>query len=249
MPRRTAFILLSCVSACTVPSIEARGSQVFTVPAAGVSQLLCTSHNGAIQITGVADATEVVVHAELSARGFTEAEAEQNLALLRVDHRLQDGQLELLGVAPDDLDWGVAPSFAFRIEAPAALASRLCSHNGQIRAAGMLGGLDLESHNGGISVQGSPPRVAILTHNGSVDARIDGDGPVDGSITSHNGGIDLSLGAGRSAVVEASTANGSLRANRRLTGLRVEDNHLSGTAGEGGGHLEIATHNGDVVIR
>lgn len=250
MPRIIALAALAlATSGCSFAAFEARATQDFVVPAEELTQLVCTSHNGSIRVAATAAATVVTVHVELSVRGDSQAEADARLQQLRVDRQIDHGVLQIAGIAGDGMGAGASPGFAFSIEAPARLAAKLTSHNGAIVATGLSADAILATHNGGITLRGAPPRVEAVTHNGSIEAEVDGDGPLDGNLTSHNGGIALRLGQGRSASIEASSDNGRVRAQRDLAGLQSDGGRLSATAGSGAGRLVLATHNGGVLIR
>jgi DUF4097 and DUF4098 domain-containing protein YvlB len=138
-------------------------------------------------------------------------------------------------------------SFAFRIEVPAALAANLESHNGDIEVRGLAGEIAVVSHNGRIAIEAAAPRVRATSHNGGLALDLRGAGPVDATLETHNGEVDLRLGE-RTAAIEAETHNGGFEA----TGLEdqvVTERTLRGKRGSGGGMVRIATHNGGIRIR
>jgi hypothetical protein len=246
--RRMLFLVL-VLPACTFPQHEARTEQEFRIPLASLSLLDCKSHNGEITVTGADNVSEIVVHALLSVRGWTPEDARANLDLLSVVREIDGQTVKLSGRADDRLDWNMSPSFAFTITAPAQLGMQLTSHNGAIAVHGLRAAATADSHNVGITVQTVAAHLALTTHKGEITADVQGQGRLDGIVTTHNGAVDIRLADGVSTSIVARTHNGSLQAMRTLTDLRVSDSSLSGRLGDGGGQLQVSSHNGDVTIR
>lgn len=235
-------------SACSYPRFQARKTVELTLPAASVSRLQCTSHNGEIAIDGDPVATDVVLKVEMSVRGHSQEEADTNLDLLEVGQEEAGGQLKLWGKYPAGLLNNLSPSFAFTMTVPAQMELQLRSHNGDLIARGTKGAIRLETHNGSINANVSAAKVEVETHNGAVELDLAGSGPLDGTITSHNGGIRVGIGQ-HGATIEAATHNGSIRAGEGIVAASVTRNRLRGTIGDGSGRLAITTHNGSVTIR
>lgn len=241
--------IAALTSACSYPGFQAKKTVEFTLPAASVSRLLCTSHNGNIVIDGDPAATAVNLKAEMSVRGYTQEEANANLNLLEVGQEQADGQLKLWGKYPPGSLNDVSPSFAFTLTVPARMQLQLQSHNGDLIARGTEGPIQLETHNGSIEAKVTTAKVEVETHNGAVALDLAGSGPLDGTITSHNGGIRVGIGSDRGATIEAATHNGSIKAGEGIVTASVSRNRLRGKIGDGSGKLVITTHNGSVAIR
>lgn len=235
------------LAACGYPRFAASKTVEFTVPAADLQRLHCETHNGGITITGKAEATDITVRAELSVRGYTQAEADANLHLLEVGSDKANGTLKLYGKYPRGELMNRSPSFAFTLTMPAGLEAELESHNGSMQLTGLAGSLKSTSHNGDVRLQGACAKVAIETHNGDVTADLAGKGALDGSLVTHNGNVVLAFPGAVDATLEASTHNGSLHATR-LTDAKVSRRQLSGRLGAGTGKLSVTTHNGDVTV-
>lgn len=245
-PICSLFFLGAC---CAYPSHTATRTVDLTIPAAGLVALQCTSHNGDIQVLGNPTATEVRLHAELSARGHSQAEAEDNLRQLRVAHEVVDGKLRIAGEHPEGMFWNYSPSFAFRLEVPAQVAVTLASHNGGLTVRGTRGDQRLETHNGGIEAEVDARQVHVETHNGRVGLDVRTKGPIDGTIETHNGGVDVRFGADASTTLTASTHNGGITPPDRMQDARITERSLRARIGDGSGALSVTTHNGDVRIR
>lgn len=234
-----------CVG-CDMPAFESKREVQRSEPAEGLRRLVCVSHNGGIEVRGSSTAKEVAIRAELSARGDTQKEADENCAQLDVVVERRGDELVVTGKSPVEADWQWQPSFAFVIEVPVAFAADLTTHNGVVRVTGTNGELRAKTHNGGVEVLVGTGEVAIESHNGRIVLTTTGEGAIGGSVVTHNGGIDLRLGA-RACTLEASTHNGSIRARGGRV-VHSDDDHLTLEAGTGGGKLVATTHNGDVNV-
>jgi hypothetical protein len=235
-------------SACGYPSFQAKKTVELTLPTASVSRLLCTSHNGRIEVSGDAAATSINLKAEMSVRGSTQEEADANLNLLEVGQEQNDGTLKVWGKYPTGSLNNRSPSFSFTMTVPARMHLELESHNGGLTARGTDGPIRLETHNGDIDAKVATGKVEAETHNGSVELAIGGTGKLDGTVTSHNGGIRVGITGERGATIEAATHNGSIKAGAKVAEAAATRTSLRGRIGDGSGKLVITTHNGNVTI-
>jgi hypothetical protein len=243
-------LLLSLLPACTIPPHEAHRTQDRAEPAAGLAELRCTTHNGAITVVGAPGATEVAIHARLSARGFTEQEAAANVDRLEVAVVRDGAVLTVSGRSPEDFDWRFSPAFSFTITLPQAMACKLTSHNGDLDLRAVDGAVVAATHNGAVTASTGAPRLQVESHNGEIDVELTGKGPVAGSVTTHNGSVSVAMGE-RAAKVEADTHNGSLQAERGFANMVVREDSLRFVAGDATGPdlLTVVTHNGSVRFR
>ena len=81
-------------------------------------------------------ATAVRIHAEMTARGHTQDEADANLQLLDIGRAHDGDTLRIFGDYPRDVLAGTSPTFAFTLEVPEQLALTLRTHNGGVATAG-----------------------------------------------------------------------------------------------------------------
>lgn len=241
--------LLFLGASCAFPAYTASRTVDLKIPTPDLQELHCTSHNGDIVVTGDPAATQVEVHAELSVRGHSQGEADDNLRLLSVGHDFTGGKLRIYGDFPEGALNNMSPSFAFTLKVPHKVSLALASHNGDLTARGTAGSQRLESHNGSIEAEVRARNVSIETHNGRVGLDVLTEGPVDGSIESHNGGIDVRFGDKASTTLSASTHNGDITPPDRLQDARIGKHSLQTRIGDGSGALSVTTHNGDVRIR
>ena len=247
MPR-AILLPLSCLVACTYPSFTATKTVELDVPAATVQRLRCTSHNGAIVIRRGAADDSVHLRVRMEAPGVTQAEADDNLNLLSVVHAVDGDLLDVHGEYPQNAFTMRTPGFEFTLDVPERIAALLETHNGDIRVDGIVGAVEATTHNGGISGELRGAHVVAATHNGGIDATL-GDAVADGSLTTHNGTVSVTLAANASTWIEANTHNGTIRLPAGATEATVSEDHARCRIGDGRGKLVVETHNGNVVVR
>lgn len=240
------LVLATTFPACTVPQFEAVRDVQRSHSADGLLSLRCSTHNGPIRIRGKAGQKTIEVAAQLSARGFSEQEAKDNVAQLDIAIERDGTELVIRGVEPTSFDWRNQASFAYTIELPNELMLKLQSHNGDLEVLETAGNLSLETHNGDIDLRASSGKLVLVTHNGAIEVAMTGTGPVGGSVETHNGSVAVEFG-GRAAVVDASTHNGSIDAKGGVVTGR-DDNSLRFVTGDGGAPLKVTTHNGGVRL-
>ena len=125
------------------------------------------------------------------------------------------------------------------------------SYNGEIIAEITSGDVQLETYNGDVSCKSISGRAQITSYNGDLEAIYSGDGasPCDISMKTYNGSIDFISPPGFSAIINASTQNGSIKSDLpiKVTG-KSKKNKLRGTLGRGRGRLYLASYNGSIKI-
>lgn len=247
---RPALLLVPVLAAgCVFPNYQASKVVEFTIPAADLQKIDCQSHNGDIIVSGDPAASAVALRAELSVRGYSQAEADANLHLLEVCHEEALGTLRVWGKYPEGELGNRSPSFRFSMKVPPRLALQLLSHNGDVEATGTAGPVAIETHNGDIGGSLRTHHVVATTHNGDVDLRLEGDGALDGEIRSHNGDIAVALADGLGTSLEATTRNGRVTPPVRVAEASIGKRSLRCSLGDGKGRLVVETHNGNVVFR
>jgi hypothetical protein len=238
-----------CINACSFgPSHKATRTVEFTLPATGLRGLDCTSHNGAIVVSGI-DADAYAVSVEITAFGETEAEAQANLALLEVGKEQVDGSLRLTGIKKPEWPSQYSPGFAFTITMPRDGEAKLTTHNGAVSVGGLTGRVAALTHNGSIKLDAPTTRFELETHNGGIEVASRAKGAIQGSLTTHNGGIEVTIGEGGSAQVSARTHNGAIVGDGAPKFERKSRTQGVATYGAGEGKIEAVTHNGSVRLR
>ncbi len=275
--RPAAFSLLSAalpLTGCAIhlkwnsPDVWVEESEQFDVGATDLERLAAVTDNGSVTLRAAA-ASETTVHvtAVKRAGGDDEADARAALACLTVSCRTEGAVLHVEAgwARSPDSSWGSCVSF--EITAPARLAARLESHNGEITVSGTAGRLDLVSHNGrvfidspstcvaalthngGVEYRGPAQEIALETHNGWVKAKLTG-GPVNGRIVTHNGAIVVEAAGALRGTLQGETHNGSISLAAHGSNSTVRDDSFRiEYADPGAGRLEVTTHNGSIEVR
>jgi DUF4097 and DUF4098 domain-containing protein YvlB len=123
--------------------------------------------------------------------------------------------------------------------------------NGDVDADGMGADASASTVNGSVNVSAAG-HVEASTVNGSIRASMGrADWTGEASFTTVNGGIILTLPAGVSTEVRASTVNGDLETDFPLTIMgKWGPRRMRGSIGGGGDRtLELTTVNGNIQIR
>jgi len=139
----------------------------------------------------------------------------------------------------------------FTIKLPAGIAFDGSTVNGDVDADGLGADAWASTVNGSVNVSAAG-HVEASTVNGSIRASMGrADWTGDASFTTVNGGITLTLPAGVSTEVRASTVNGDLETDFPLTVVgKWGPRRMRGTIGGGGSRtLELTTVNGNIQIR
>jgi hypothetical protein len=122
--------------------------------------------------------------------------------------------------------------------------------NGGVEARSLGGDVEAYTVNGGIRVNANGV-VQAQTVNGSINASL-GDANWTSAIEfkTVNGSITLDLPAQTNTQLEAETVNGDISTDFPMTVQgRFGRRHVSGTIGNGGRELQLATVNGDIRVR
>jgi hypothetical protein len=235
--------------------------------AASLSALEARTHNGSIHFMD-RPGTEANVTVTKKGGGRSLAAAEEALQAVEVfAEDAADGVKRLGWRWKEPKHRGWSAEVDFKIEAPGRLALTaethngsvtvdnaqadviVTTHNGSVQAKARGDKLWAETHNGRIEATYAGGDIKLLTHNGRIVASLDGCEKVQGSITTHNGGVDVGLGETTAAELEARTQNGAINCDVPLNAARASHGTFSGTIGQGGGKLDVTTHNGSIRIK
>ena len=124
--------------------------------------------------------------------------------------------------------------------------------NGSLDVEGVQGDVRANLVNGTVTAAGLGGEVKISTVNGGIEANVASLGTTkEVQLNSVNGSIVLSVPAGASADIKASTLNGKITND---LGLKVEDgqfigHNLSGQIGSGGARIRLNNVNGSIDIK
>ncbi len=241
----------------------------FDLSASGIDCIVITTHNGRIEVAaGGGDDSTIQVTAHKRAGGDDAGEARDALHALVIRREQRGATLELASEWSErrDDDWQAKVDFVVTV--PARLAAHLESHNGDLLVSGLRGAVDLETRNGDIAIRSACGRIRAESHNGTVECCADGQ-PIDlsthngdlkfataatcvsGSITTHNGDIELDLPSGANGTIEgrgrfgrhAFTGNvdSTLVIDGRDFKVMLGDAHAA--------RLHVTTRNGRIELR
>jgi hypothetical protein len=121
--------------------------------------------------------------------------------------------------------------------------------NGTVEAEGLASEVEAHTQNGAVRIETTGVARAS-TVNGPIRAKI-GAKSWSGTVAleSVNGRLEVELPADIGAELRADTVHGSVRVGPKMDGARVEENHVEGRLGKGGGELRLRTVNGPIEVR
>jgi DUF4097 and DUF4098 domain-containing protein YvlB len=223
--------------------------------------------NGSIEITTGAANT---VKADVTKRGAgsTQAAAQEDLKNIQVSMTQEGNTIRIIAQRTNEpFNTGNSGAQA-DVQVPSGAILELRTSNGRLSVTGSTGDVTARTSNGRIDIKGSAGRLKLDTSNGPIEiesgsvvvsaqtsnGQINFAGalaPGDHSFRSSNGRITLTLPAGASFRVDASTSNG-----RVISDLAVkqsgesDEKHLVGVAGENPSvSIEAHTSNSNIEIR
>ena len=220
--------------------------RVSDAPTAGGPVRVDPGANGGVSIVGWEE-SRVEVHARITARARTEAEAEQLASEV--------------GVSVDDVIGADGPSnersrnwsVSFLVYVPAASDAELEVVNGPLSVTGVSGRMRLEAQNGPIRLRDVGGDVVARAQNGPLSVELSGsrwDGAgLDAETV--NGPVTLTVPSGYDADLETGTVNGPFTSDIPIT-MTIRGRvgrPFSGTLGDGGPPIRVVTVNGPVRIR
>jgi hypothetical protein len=210
------------------------------------------SNNGGLSIKGWAQ-NSVLVRARVEAWAESDGEAQALASQIRVE--VAGGRIQATG---PDLDrffgfnqgrhWAVS----FEVFAPWNTNLRLDSHNGAITVSDIRGEINFQSHNGGVRLIRVAGDVNGETHNGAIEVELNG-ATWEGrqlELSTHNGGVTLSMPPSYSARLETRSNHGRLASDFPVTvNGRISERELNFNVGSGGPLIKVSTQNGGIRLR
>lgn len=257
----------SCDGSCGTTFRTASTTERLSLDAAGMESLIARSHNGSVEFVPTAAGQDAYVEVTKKTGGSTPGRADDAMTALLV-YAESAGTTRHVGYRWTQWkrpDWTAHVSF--RIHAPSNVNLdfethnggitvsgangdvRLVTHNGAISTDSARGTLSAETHNGGIRATYGGGDVRLSTHNGPIVANLSGCAQLSGDVTTHNGRVEVIVGAQTSTQLRANTQNGGLAIQAPLADSEVTGRSVSGRLGSGEGRLEVTTHNGSVLVK
>lgn len=215
-----------------------------TIPAAGLISA-DGKKNGGVMVKGW-ERNNILVRAQIQTWAETDAEAQGLAEQIRVE----TGGANIYATGPEMRDrngWSVS----YEVFVPRNSNLSLKAHNGGISITDVRGQIEFDAHNGGASLKRLAGNVKGRTHNGGVNVELDG-ARWDGAgldVSTHNGGVRLTLPENYSARLETGTNNGGLKVDFPVTVQGEIKRELAVDLGSGGAPIRVRTNNGGVTIK
>ncbi len=241
--------------------------RTISIDTAGLQTMDVKTHNGRITFAGSDGST--IATAQIHVKGGARSEEEAQVALAAIEVFVEPGSggRQLLGWRWNPAkkrSWSAQVSFD--ISGPSGVNLDVETHNGRVEVSGVQGVVKTITHNGRINVESSQgelfakthngrieadyvgENLTLISHNGTITAKLDKCDEIMGKMVTHNGSVKVIMRDGVSTLVDASTRNGRISCDLPLEQQKRSKRHLTGTLGNGGGKLNLETHNGGIRI-
>jgi DUF4097 and DUF4098 domain-containing protein YvlB len=201
-------------------------------------------NNGGISVEAW-DGSDILVRARVVAQTERDGQAQGIAEAVHVETAGNRVRAE----GPDtgrNENWHVS----YRIYVPRNTDLDLAAHNGGLSIDGVDGRIRFQTQNGGVHLRRVAGDVRGGTQNGGLKVELHGE-RWDGEgldVSTHNGGVNLSIPSDYNAELETGTHNGGLRVDFPVTVSGEINRSLRTTLGDGGPPVKITTHNGGVRI-
>lgn len=211
-----------------------------TVPAR--TNLTLTTSDGSVHLANI----EGVIDARTS-DGSIQAEGIKGDTKLKTS----DGRIQCARIEAGTVDLRTSDG-SVKLEDATATSCTARTSDGSITLADVrTDSLALHTSDGSVRCRDiAMNRLECRTSDGSVHITCAPDAPtvIDGTVSTSDGSITFAAPQGLSAVVEASTDDGSIRTGMPITVEGKVDKSLRGTIGAGEGRLVLKTHDGSITI-
>jgi hypothetical protein len=149
--------------------------------------------------------------------------------------------------AVSDRSGGALTELEVRVPKGVKLAS--WTMNGSVDAERLEGEVEAHTQNGVVRIE-TTGIARASTVNGSIRAKL-GATSWDGTVTLEtvNGQLDVELPKGVAGRLNADTVQGSVRVTLPMSATKIDETHVEGQMGKGGGELRLRTVNGRIEVR
>jgi DUF4097 and DUF4098 domain-containing protein YvlB len=191
---------------------------------------------------------DVLVRARIETSGDTEAAASMMASRIMIDG--SGGQVRATG--PDRADnygWSVS----YEIFVPQLSDLNLKTNNGGLTISDVRGQIHFDANNGGVHLKRVVGDVSGATVNGGIQVELAG-AIWDGrqmELSTHNGGVTVSMPAQYSARIQAETGMGRIQSDFPVPPQNSEarSQRLDFNIGSGGPPIHITTGNGSIRLK
>ena len=246
------FFLYACSSTDDTDDTDdfrADESESRDFPSSQMTKVEVKNINGSIRSSVWSDELIYVLF-DKWATGNTEQEAQANID----DIKIYVSEDDVPGVLIIDVDIPINVETDhgcnITLKLPSSLSLDLESITGVIEIQDTKAEATLETVNGAIAAKNHDGDLIASTSNGTIDADIVLPDQGECMLSTLNGNITLSIPDTISAMIDASTVNGTVEVDRNLGIVitREEKKKFKGKMGNGEGQIELKTVNGDVRV-
>jgi len=215
-----------------------------SVPAVGHLDV-DAGHNGGVTIKGWTR-EDVLVRSRVD----TSADTQANAALLATQVSIvsSGGQVRASGTeSADHSDWSVT----YEIFVPQMTDLTLKSHNGGLTLWDVRGQIRFEGNNGGVHLKRVSGDVSGSTINGGIQVELAGN-VYDGrqmELSTHNGGVTVTMPSYYSAHIQAETGTGNIRSDFPNLDRNTRPRRVDMNLGSGGALIHVTTNNGGITFK
>jgi DUF4097 and DUF4098 domain-containing protein YvlB len=191
--------------------------------------------------------SEVLVRSRVEASGDTEAAAAALAGRVIVD--TSGAQVRALGPDPvNNSGWSVS----YEIFVPQTTDLSLKTNNGGITISDVRGQIHFDANNGGVHLKRVVGDVSGATVNGGIQVELTG-ATWDGrqmELSTHNGGVTVSMPSRYSARIQAETGLGRIQSDFPMPqDANGSPRRLDFSIGSGGPPIHITTGNGSISLK
>lgn len=202
--------------------------------------------NGGVTIKGSLRG-DVLVRARIEASGDTQAAAAAMASRVAID--TSGGQVKAMGPEAVDNNWW---SVSYEIFVPQTTDLTVKAHNGGITISDVRGQIHFDGQNGGVRLKRVAGDVSGTTVNGGLQVELAG--PMwEGrqmDVSTHNGGVTLTMPSSYSAHIQAETGNGRIESDFPMPlEAATRPKRLDLNLGSSGPLIHVTTVNGGVRLR
>ena len=212
------------------------------------THLIVRAINGSVEIIGTSDSAHVEVSGVRIVQAGSQRDAENYLARLDVNIRMNTGEIEVETEQPSDTN-GREFIVNYQIRVPANWDVDLIHVNGEVEVDSLDGALDINHTNGNIVISDVTGDLYVDLTNGQISAKTANQQPRICRMTIVNGQMIVTIPESTDATFSASVTNGQVSVrNLTMDNLSSRLNAVSGTLGAGQGEITLRAVNGNIDV-
>jgi len=221
---------------------------LFPIEVANQSLIRLQGINGTISIDGRADFDSVIIAGTKRVHSESTEDAEEHLALLDVSVHQMTNEISVRTIQPDET-YGRNYEVIYNITVPYDFMISASNVNGAVLVNSVGNDITINNVNGTIVLDEITGNVLVNLVNGQINGNVIL--PVDGTLimSAVNGGVALNIPQTTSSEFSATVVNGSiLISDLDLQNEVITNSSVTGTLGDGDGHIALSTVNGNITV-